>query len=113
MKAYLIAIFLAVLTCVLPGGCGTKGGSKDSAAKIPWSRVKQMEVTTDIEGKQQPAAGIEGTVAPGASQSQVILVWGLPEYILDSPADPEHKIWQYPHAVVVFQGTKVQQVLAR
>ena len=114
MKAYPIAMFLAGLACLLPTGCGTKASSKNSAAKIPWSRVKQVEVTTDTEAEQhEPAFGGEGIIAPGASQSQVILAWGVPEYILDSPADPEHKIWQYPHAVVVFQGTKVQQVLAR
>ena len=112
MRAYPIVIFLAGLACLLPTGCGTKAGSKSSTAKIPWSRVKQVEVTT--EGEQgQLASDMEGIVGPGASQSQVILAWGVPEYILDSPADPEHKIWQYPHAVVVFQGTKVQQVLAR
>ena len=113
MKAYPIAIFIAVLTCVLPGGCGTKANSKNSASKIPWSRVKEVEVTTDTQaGQEESGIGAE-LISPGASQSQVILAWGVPEYILDSPADPEHKIWQYPHAVVVFQGTKVQQVLAR
>ncbi len=111
MRVYPIVIFLAGLACLLPAGCGTKAGSKTSAAKIPWSRVKQVEVTTD--GEQQASVGGETIVAPGASQSQVILAWGVPEYILDSPADPEHNIWQYPHAVVVFQGTKVEQVLAR
>ncbi len=113
MRVYPIVIFLAGLACLLLTGCGTKAGSKTSAAKIPWSRVKEVEVTTDTQGEQQPAVGNEATIAPGASQSQVILAWGVPEYILDSPADPEHKIWQYPHAVVVFQGTKVEQVLAR
>ncbi len=111
MRVYPIVIFLAGLACLLPTGCWTKAGSETSAAKIPWSRVKQVEVTTD--GKQQAAVGGQAIIAPGASQSQVILAWGVPEYILDSPADPEHNIWQYPHAVVVFQGTKVEQVLAR
>ncbi len=111
MKAYPIVIFLAVLACVLPGGCGIKADSKNSASKIPWSRIKEVEVTTD--GEQQATLGDEAIVAPGASQSQVILAWGMPHYILDSPAEAENEIWQYPHAVVVFQGTKVQQVLAR
>ena len=111
MKAYPIVIFLAGLACLLPAGCGTKLDSERSGTKIPWSRVDQVEVTTD--GKQQATFGDEAIVAPGASQSQVILAWGMPQYILDSPAEAEHKIWQYPHAVVVFQGTKVQQVLAR
>ena len=113
MKAYPIAIFIAVLTCVLSGGCGTKAGSERSAAKIPWSRVKQVELTTDTEAEQQESGVGAELISPGASQSQVILAWGVPEYILDSPADPEHKVWQYPHAVVVFQGTKVEQVVAR
>ncbi|MCK4850465.1 MAG: hypothetical protein KAT11_03895 [Phycisphaerae bacterium] len=113
MKAYPIVIFLAVLACVLPGGCGIKADSKSSASKIPWSRVKQVEVTTDTESEQQATLGDEAIVAPGASESEVILAWGMPQYILDSPAEAEHEIWQYPHAVVVFQGTKVQQVLAR
>ena len=114
MRAYPIAIFFAGLASLLPTGCGTKADSKSSTGKIPWSRVQHVEVTSDAEGKQrQPADGVEGTVAPGASQSQVILAWGMPEYILDSLTDPEHKVWQYPHAVVVFQGTKVQRVIAR
>ena len=114
MRVYPIVIFLAGLACLLPGGCGIKADSKTPASKIPWSRVKQVELTTDTETEQHgPAVGGEAIIAPGASQSQVILAWGVPEYILDSPADPEHKIWQYPHAVVVFQGTKVEQVLAR
>ena len=113
MKAYPIAIFLAGLACLLPTGCGTKASSETSAAKIPWSRVKQVEVTTDTQAEQEESGIGAELISPGASQSQVILAWGVPEYILDSPADPEHKIWQYPHAVVVFQGTKVQQVLAR
>ncbi len=113
MKAYSIALFLAGLACLLPTGCGTKAGSKTSAAKIPWSRVKQVEVTTDTEAEQEESGIGAELISPGASQSQVILAWGVPQYILDSPADPEHNIWQYPHAVVVFQGTKVEQVLAR
>jgi len=114
MRAYSIAIFLAGLACLLSGGCGAKADSKSSAGKIPWSRVRQVEVTSDTESEQsQLISDMEGIVGPGASQSQVILAWGVPEYILDSPADPEHKVWQYPHAVVVFQGTKVQQVIAR
>ncbi len=113
MRVYPIVIFLAGLACLLPTGCGTKAGSKTSAAKIPWSRVKQVEVTADTEAEQAESGIGAELISPGASQSQVILAWGVPEYILDSPADPEHKIWQYPHAVVVFQGTKVQQVLAR
>ena len=114
MRAYPIAIFLAGLACLLPTGCGAKADSKSSAGKIPWSRVRQVEVTSDTESEQsQLISDMEGIVGPGASQSQVILAWGVPEYILDSPADPEHKVWQYPHAVVVFQGTKVQQVIAR
>ena len=72
-----------------------------------------MEVTTDTQAGQEESDIGTGLISPGASQSQVILAWGVPEYILDSPADPEHNIWQYPHAVVVFQGTKVEQVLAR
>ena len=113
MKTYQIAMFLAGLACLLPTGCRTKAGSKSSAAKIPWSRVRQVEVTTDTEAEQEESGIGAELISPGASQSQVILAWGVPEYILDSPADPEHKIWQYPHAVVVFQGTKVEQVLAR
>ena len=113
MRAYPIATFLAGLVCLLSAGCGANKGSETAKAEIPWSRVKQVEVTTDSNGEQQPAASGDAIVAPGASQSQVILAWGVPEYILDSPADPEHEVWQYPNAVVVFQGTKVQQVLAR
>ncbi len=113
MRVYPIVIFLAGLACLLPTGCGTKAGSKTSAAKIPWSRVKQVEVTTDTQAEQEESGIGAELISPGASQSQVILAWGVPEYILDSPGDLEHKIWQYPHAVVVFQGTKVEQVLAR
>ncbi len=111
MRVYPIVIFLAALACLLPAGCGTKVEPERSATKMPWSRVDQVELTTD--GQQQATVGGEAIIAPGASQSQVILAWGVPEYILDSPADPEHNVWQYPHAVVVFQGTKVEQVLAR
>ena len=112
MKAYPIVISFAVFSGVLLGGCGAKADSKSSTAKIPWSQVKQVEVTT--EGKQgQVAPEMGGIVGPGASQSQVILAWGVPDYIHDNPADPEHKVWQYPNAVVVFQGTKVEKVVAR
>ena len=114
MRAYPIAIFLAGLACLLSGGCGAKADSKSSAGKIPWSRVKHVEVTSDTESEQsQLVSEMEGTVGPGASQSQVILAWGMPDYILDSLTDPERKVWQYPRAVVVFQGTKVEKVLAR
>ena len=113
MKAYPIVMFLAGLACLLPTGCGIKADSKSSAARIPWSRVKQVQTTSDTEAEQAEfGIGVE-LISPGASQSQVILAWGVPEYILGSPADPEHNVWQYSHAVVVFQGTKVQQVLAR
>ena len=114
MRAYPIGIFLASLACLLSGGCGAKTDSKSAAGKIPWSRVQHVEVTGDAEGEQsQLDSDMEGTVGPGASQSQVILAWGMPDYILDSLTDPEHKVWQYPHAVVVFQGTKVQRMVAR
>jgi len=114
MRAYSIAIFLAGLACLLAGGCRAKADSTSSSGKIPWSRVQHVEVTSDAEGKQrQPADGVEGTIGPGASQSEVILAWGMPDYILDSLTDPERKVWQYPRAVVVFQGTKVEKVLAR
>ena len=72
-----------------------------------------MNVTTDTEGEQKDSSLGIGPVSPGVSQSQVIMAWGTPPYILDSQADDEHEMWQYPHAVVVFKGTKVQQVLAR
>jgi len=113
MKAYSIAMFLGGLACLLATGCGTKASPKSSATKIPWSRVKEVEVTADTEAEREGSGIGAGLISPGASHSQVISAWGVPQYILDSPADPEHKIWQYPHAVVVFQGTKVEQVLAR
>ena len=114
MRAYPSAIFLAALPCLLASGCGPKVDSKSSTEKIPWSRVQQVELTNDAEGKQrQPAEDIEGTIGPGASQSQVILAWGMPDYIIDSLTDPERKVWQYPRAVLVFQGTKVEKVLPR
>ncbi len=113
MKAYLIAILLAGLVSLLLTGCGITASSKSSKAKIPWTRVKQVETTSDTEAGQAEASLGNGLINPGASQSQVILSWGVPEYILGSPADPEHNVWQYSHTVVVFQGTKVQQVLAR
>ena len=113
MKAYLIALLLAGLACLLPTGCGIKANSKSSPAKVSWSRVTDVEVTTDTQGLHKDSGIGQGPIGPGASQSQVVMAWGVPEYILNSQTEAENEIWQYPHAVVVFQGTKVQQVLAR
>lgn len=114
MKKYL-AICLGVFACVLATGCSGNTEPQSSASKIAWTRVKEVEVTSDTEA-QSPAdsAGANvGSIGPGASQSQVIMAWGIPDYIQDSASDSERKIWQYSHAVVVFQGTKVEKVLAR
>ena len=113
MRTYLITLVLAGLACLLQSGCAIGANSKSSQAKIPWSRVTQVQTTTDTQGKQIETGIGHGNISPGASQSQVVLAWGMPPYILDSQTDDGHEIWQYPHAVVVFQGTKVQQVLAR
>ena len=113
MKAHLITLVLAGFACLLQTGCAIEANSKSSEAKIPWSRVTQVETTADTQGTQSQTGIGHGPISPGASQSHVILAWGMPPYILDSPADNEREVWQYPHAVVVFQGTKVQQVLAR
>ncbi len=95
-------------------GCAPKTPAQTSSEKIPWTQVTQVEVTSDTEAKTQPdTTYADPVVVPGASQSQVIIAWGQPDYIIDSPSDPKRRIWQYPHAVVVFQGTKVQQVLPR
>ena len=118
MKIYTTTIFLCSLVSLLSAGCGGKTDSKTAATKLPWSRVGNVEVTSDTEIQQQPPTSnsepsSRAVVGPGASQSEVILTWGVPDYILDSQSDPDRKIWQYPHAVVVFQGTKVEKVLPR
>ena len=118
MKIYATTIFLCILVSLLAAGCGGKTDSKTAATKLPWSRVGEVEVTSDTETEQQsPATNSEASsravIGPGASQSEVILTWGVPDYILDSQSDPDRKIWQYSHAVVVFQGTKVEKVLPR
>lgn len=114
MKARKYTIPLAGLICLYLIGCTPKTPAQTATKKIPWTRVNQVEVTSDTEAQSQPATPhVDPVVAPGASQSQVIIAWGQPDYIIDSPSDPKRRIWQYPHAVVVFQGTKVQKVLPR
>ena len=114
MKARQYTIPLVGFICFFLIGCAPKPTTETPPEKIPWTQVTQVEVTPDTEANTQPATTYsDPVVAPGASQSQVIIAWGKPDYIIDSASDPKRRIWQYPHAVVVFQGTKVQQVLPR
>ena len=115
MKITLVSILLWGLAGLLLAGCGGQSESKTSAERLPWTRVKQVEVTSDTEPQRQTGGERIRTmsVGPGASQSEVIQAWGVPDYIMDTQSDPERKIWQYSHAVVVFQGTKVEKVLPR
>ena len=118
MKINLVSILLWGLAGLLLAGCGGQSESKTSAERLPWTRVEQVEVTSDTDPPQQSPT-VEGerirtmSVGPGASQSEVIQAWGVPDYIMDTQSDPERKIWQYSHAVVVFQGTRVEEVLPR
>ena len=119
MKINPATILLWGLAGLLSVGCGGQTESKTSAERLPWTRVKQVEVASDTDPQQQQSPTVEGewirtmSVGPGASQSEVIQAWGVPDYIMDSQSDPERKTWQYSHAVVVFQGTKVEKVLPR
>ena len=114
MKINLVGTLLWGLAGLLFTGCGGQTESKTSVEKLPWTRVKQVEVTTDAEGLiSNKEYTKRASVGPGASQSEVIQAWGVPDYIMDTQSDPERKIWQYSHAVVVFQGTKVETVLPR
>ena len=113
MKIQAIMILLCGWITLLSAGCGGKTDSKSSAA-LPWSRVKQVEVITDADGQETQALPPDKVaIGPGASQSEVVQAWGIPDYILDSQSDPDRTIWQYSHAVLVFQGTKVEKVLPR
>ncbi|NIA06930.1 MAG: hypothetical protein GWP14_04695 [Actinobacteria bacterium] len=117
MKIHTITILLGVVVSLLTTtGCGGKTNPESSAGRLPWTRVKEVEVTsdTDTQGPSlQAMPKTNGTITAGASQSEVIMAWGVPDYIMDSQSDPERKIWQYSHAIVVFQGTKVEQILPR
>jgi hypothetical protein len=116
MRMHTIAILLVAAGSLLTTGCGRKSRPESSAARLPWSRVKEVEVTSDTD-TQEPARQTmpeaSGVITVGASQSEVIMAWGVPDYILDSTEDPGRKIWQYSHGLVVFQGTKVEKVLPR
>ena len=118
MKDSVATTLTVFLGCLLLSGCAAKSKPTTSGAKLPWSRVSDVEVATEagrgagsVEESTEPLS--QAGVVPGASQSQVILAWGVPPYILDSKDDPERKIWQYPHTIVLFQGTRVEQVLPR
>ena len=112
MRIHTTTILLVSLLSLLLVACGPKTDSTDSDSSLPWSRVKQVEVTTDASAERQPPDG-SATITTGASQSQIISAWGIPDYILDSPEDPQRKIWQYSHAIVVFQGTRAEKVIYR
>lgn len=118
MRTLSAKILGVVLACLFLAGCGGRTESTTSAAKLPWSRVTDVEVVTENGADPQDPDGASGSVredgiGPGASQSQVILAWGVPDYILDSKDDADRKIWQYPHSIVVFQGSTVQQIMPR
>ena len=113
MKNHALTILLCGCITLLSAGCGGKTDSESSAA-LPWSRVQEVQVTTEANGQEtQFVAPGKGGIGPGASQSEVVQAWGIPDYIIDSQSDPDRKIWQYSHAVLVFQGTKVEKVLPR
>ena len=119
MRIRVITIMLfGGMASLLTSGCSNgKAEAESSAERLPWSRVEEVEVTSDTEA-QQPSGQIRpktsnGVIAAGASQSEVVIAWGLPDYIYDSAENPDRKIWQYSHALVVFQGTKVEKVLPR
>lgn len=116
MKVFAIKSVTVVVAGLLLTGCQGKTESKTEADPLPWSRVQQVEVSNDGQSQtlsaQQDSAE-QMVISPGASESQVILAWGVPDYILDSQDDPQRKIWQYRHALVVFQDKRVEQVLPR
>ena len=118
MKIQATTILLCGLVSLLWAGCGGKTDSPSLAGRLPWSRVGEVEVTSDTEAEGQFATVKQGpagtaSVRPGASQSEVIMAWGVPDYIFDSESDPDRTIWQYSHAVVVFQGTRAEKVIPR
>ena len=109
-------ILLYIPVSLLSTGCGGKTNSENSAERLPWSRVEEVEVTADTEAQEASPQALpkgNGAIGPGSSQSEVIMAWGMPDYIYDSAEDQDRKIWQYSHALVVFQGTKVENVLPR
>ena len=117
MRIHVITIMLLWgMASLLTGGCGGKTDAEGSTERLPWSRVEEVEVTADT-GAQQPSTQVmpkaNGAIGPGSSQSEVIMAWGMPDYIYDSAENQDRKIWQYSHALVVFQGTKVEKVFPR
>ena len=116
MKVNATILLLFLPLSLLTTGCSGRTTSETSAARLPWSRVKEVEVTSDTD-TQEPALQTmpkaSGTITVGSSQSEVIMAWGVPDYILDSAENQGRKIWQYSHGLVVFQGTKVEKVLPR
>ena len=114
VNANILLLFLPL--SLLTTGCSGRTTSETSAARLPWSRVKEVEVTGDTEAQQSSSQALpkaNGAIGPGSSQSEVVMAWGMPDYIYDSAADQNRKIWQYSHALVVFQGTKVEKVFPR
>lgn len=107
---------VGVLGILLTAGCGGKTNSQSSTEPLPWSRVEAVEVTSDTEGQEassQTTPKVNGQVTVGSSESEVIMAWGMPNYIQDSTEDQNRRIWQYSHALLVFEGTKVEKVLPR
>ena len=117
MRTFVIRIMLLCgMASLLTAGCGGKRDAEGSAERLPWSRVEEVEVTGDTEAQEASAQAMpkaNGAIGPGSSQSEVIMAWGMPDYIYDSAENQDRKIWQYSHALVVFQGTKVEKVFPR
>ena len=116
MRVNATILLLCIPLSLLIAGCGGKTNSTSSVEPLPWVRVQEVEVTSDTEAQEpssQVATHTSGAIGAGSSQSEVIKAWGVPDYILDSTENQNRKIWQYSHALVVFQGTKVEKVLPR
>ena len=114
MRIHTITILLGAVVSLLTAGCGGKTTPESSADRLPWSRVKEVEVTSDTETQEPSLEAMpkaNGAITVGSSQSEVIMAWGVPDYILSSTDNQDRTIWQYSHGLVVFLGTKVEKIL--
>ena len=117
MRSEAVGIIGIVMGALVLAGCGGQTQSKASGEKLPWSRVTDVDVASGNgeqgENAEQASGGGGEQIGPGSSESEVIMAWGVPDYIQDSTEDPERRIWHYKHALVVFQGRKAEKIVPR